>query len=184
MATMVMAQDWSKRRICEVEQEDDEENTCAGTTAGNAVAAAMALKAKGRKRRKSKRNAAGADFDVLLERLAKIDSAYKTDAKKLLEKGGQVRKLMKKVVTSENSLGWRLDLGLSWRNLEAAERRVLLDVTEENMEDYYGTHKWKKEKGVKRRDMAHRDARYIIMRDEQGSVLHLILSQKSNKCLY
>ena len=89
---MVMAQDWSKRRICEVEQEDDEENTCAGTTAGNAVAAAMALKAKGRKRRKSKRNAAGADFDVLLERLAKIDSAYKTDAKKLLEKGGQVRR--------------------------------------------------------------------------------------------
>ena len=177
---MVMAQDWSKRRICEVEQEDDEENTCACTTAGNAAAMA----ARGRKRRKSKRNAAGADFDVLLERLAKIDSAYKTDAKKLLEKGGQVRKLMKKVVTSENSLGWRLDLGLSWRNLEAAERRVLLDVTEENMEDYYGTHKWKKEKGVKRRDMAHRDARYIIMRDDQGSVLHLILSQKSNKCLY
>ena len=62
--------------------------------------------------------------------------------------------------------GWTVELGRSWRRIEAGDRQSLLDMTWENMEQYYGD-KWGETKVEKRRDMASRDARYFIVKDNE-----------------
>jgi hypothetical protein len=61
---------------------------------------------------------------------------------------------------------WTVELGRSWRKVDARERQSLVEMTWGNMEQYYGGDKWEGTKVEKRRDMANRDARYLIVKDD------------------
>ena len=87
----------------------------------------------------------------------KIEDAYAYDADECISP------------SMRESLGmaWHLDVGRSWRKLEARERQILLEMTWSNMAQYYGS-RWTEEKSVKRRDMANKDARYLIVREKES----------------
>ena len=90
------------------------------------------------------------------DRKDRIDRAYSHDAASCLS--GELGALD----------GLRIEPGVSWRRLEPSERESVLDLTERNMRDLYGE-KWEATtKKEKRRDMASRDARYILVRDPRN----------------
>lgn len=55
--------------------------------------------------------------------------------------------------------------GVTWRKLSTQDRQRLLDLTDGNMSGHYG-HKWEEERTGKRKDMASRESRYIVVRSK------------------
>ena len=109
---------------------------------------------------------------LLQARQERIAGAYTFDASSCL--------LQEAAFASDSALNWgsgdaggqlgsklSLEAGLRWRQFSKDEKVRLHELVDANMSQFYdAVSAWPRTRSEKRRDMANRDARYILVRDQ------------------
>ncbi|UPQ97875.1 N-acetyltransferase [Chloropicon primus] len=96
-----------------------------------------------------------------VERQNVVARAYAEDAEEIVASSSAGGALSEK--------GFGVEAGVTWRRLGAGDKQALLAMLERNMKGHYPSSTWDRVWQGKKRDMASREARYLILRSRPGS---------------